>query len=118
MRTISACCLSDSLKLSVEVEDVIAGAHVSRCDYEGWTGCRNIALMVLLWERCARRVLIAHAIGKVRQFYLAFAYPARDGAPRSTSKEEIFVGRAFVKKQMRPGPATQAALLSRTFLLR
>jgi hypothetical protein len=34
--------------------------------------------MVLLWERCARRVLIAHALGKIRQFYLAFAYPAGD----------------------------------------
>src|ERR1700692_329885 len=93
MRTISACCLSDSLKLSVEVEDVIAGAHVSRCDYEGWTGCRNIALMVLLWERCARLVLIAHATGKVRQFYLAFAYPAR-----STSQEDIFCGEGVRKK--------------------
>jgi hypothetical protein len=36
MRTISACCLRDSLKLSEEVDvDVIGGAHGSRSDYEG-----------------------------------------------------------------------------------
>jgi hypothetical protein len=39
MRTISACCLSDSLKLS---EEVIEGAHGSRSDYEGWMGRREI----------------------------------------------------------------------------
>src|SRR5882762_190645 len=69
MRTISACCLSVSLKLSEEVKVeaiLVDGAHESRSDYEGGAGLRGIAEGALLWERCGRRTPSVDTSGKVR----------------------------------------------------
>src|SRR6266849_9471047 len=65
MRTMSACCLRDSLKLSDEVE-VIGGATCSLKNYEGSRANEDRHRAVMLWETCGLRGSRGIPRGKLR----------------------------------------------------
>src|SRR6266404_3832341 len=61
MRTMSACCLRDSLKLS----EVMGGARCSYIIVRLWGAEGNIAGAGWLWERCGIREDLVEGRGKV-----------------------------------------------------